>query len=93
MTEERGHELAEIGVRLVDDAYMAWVIAENESDHALHDWFMATAGRRAAAFCSYRAALDREEAAARDLQRLSELTGSCWDHCSQHLQRGVGSSA
>jgi hypothetical protein len=34
---------------------------------------------QARAFCAYRAALEREEAAARDLARLTELTRPCQD--------------
>jgi hypothetical protein len=66
-------ELAEIGVRLVDGAYMAWLVAERECDQALRAW----AEERPGAYWGYRAALDREEAAARDLERLSELARPC----------------
>jgi hypothetical protein len=68
------HDFAVIGVRLLDDAHMTWVQAEIESAHALRGWFEAAASRRTAAYHGYRAASDREEAAARDLQRLCELT-------------------
>ena len=68
------HDLAVIDVRLLNDAHMTWVAAEVESEHALRAWFKGAASRRAAAYLAYRAAVDREEAAARDLQRLSELT-------------------
>jgi hypothetical protein len=47
---------------------------EVESEHALRAWFKGAASRRAAAYLAHRAAVDREEAAARDLQRLCELT-------------------
>ena len=67
-------DLAVIGVRLLDDAHMAWVAAEIESEHALHAWFKEARADRALAYLAYRAAVDREEAAARDLQRLCELT-------------------
>ena len=66
--------LAVIGVRALDDAHMTWVAAEGESEHALRAWFKGAASHRAAAYLAYRAAVDREEEAARDLQRLSELT-------------------
>jgi hypothetical protein len=66
--------LAVIGVRLLDDARMTWVAAEVESEHALRAWFDAGAPEGAGAYLAYRAAVDREEAAARDLHRLSELT-------------------
>jgi hypothetical protein len=65
---------AVIGVRALDDAHMTWVAAEIESEHALHAWFDTGAGQRAGAYLAYRAAVCREEAAARDLQRLSQLT-------------------
>ena len=67
-------DLAVIGVRLLDDAHMTWVAAEIESEQALRAWFTGAVSHRAAAYVAYRAAVDREEAAARDLQRLSELT-------------------
>jgi hypothetical protein len=66
-------DLAVIGVRLLDDAHMTWVAAEIESEQALRAWFTGAASH-SAAYVAYRAAVDREEAAARDLQRLSELT-------------------
>ena len=67
-------ELAVIGVRLLDDAHMTWVAAEIESEYALGAWADPAAPQKARAYQAYRAAVDREEAAARDLQRLSELT-------------------
>jgi hypothetical protein len=66
--------LAVIGVRVLDDAHMTWVAGEVESEQALRAWFKGAASHRAAAYLAYRAAVDREEAAARDLQRLCELT-------------------
>jgi hypothetical protein len=71
------HDLAVIAVRVLDDAHMTWVAAEVDSDHALHAWFAAGAPKGAGAYLTYRAAVDREEAAARDLERLSELTQPC----------------
>jgi hypothetical protein len=71
------HDLAVIAVRVLDDAHMTWVAAEVDSDHALHAWFDATAPKGAGAYLTYRATVDREEAAARDLERLSELTQPC----------------
>ena len=65
---------AVIAVRVLDDAHMAWVAAEVESEYALRAWFEAGQPQRAEAYLAYRAAVDREDAAARDLQRLSELT-------------------
>jgi hypothetical protein len=72
-----GREIALIGLRLHDDAYMAWIAAEFETEQALRAWFEGVAGQREAAYHAYRAAVDREEAAARDLQRLHELTAVC----------------
>ncbi len=66
--------LAVIGVRVLDDAHLTWIAAEVESEDALRAWFKAAAPSRPAAYLAYRAAAGREEAAARDLQRLSELT-------------------
>lgn len=71
MIQDREHELAEIGIRLVEDAFMAWYCAENEADRALRAWLDGPDGD---VYFAYRAALDREEAAARDLQRLTTLT-------------------
>jgi hypothetical protein len=68
------HDLAVIGIRLLDDAHMTWVTAAVESEHALRAWFDADAPQGAAAYTTYRASLDREEAAADDLRRLRELT-------------------
>jgi hypothetical protein len=67
-------DLAVIAVRLLDDAHMTWVAAEVESEHMLRAWLDGGAPEAAGAYLAYRAALDREAAAARDLQRLSELT-------------------
>jgi hypothetical protein len=58
----------------VHDAHMTWIGAEADSEHALRAWFEAGAPDRAAAYLTYRAAVDREEAAARELQRLRALT-------------------
>ena len=65
-----------IAVRVLDDAHLTWVAAEIESEDTLRAWFDADARQRAAAYLAYRAAVDREEAAARDLQRLYALTQS-----------------
>jgi hypothetical protein len=66
-------DLVVIGVRVLDDAYMNWVATEVESEHALRAWFEATAAHRGAAHVAYQGAVDHEEAAALDLQRLCEL--------------------
>ena len=66
-----------IAVRVLDDAHMPWLAAEIESEHAMRLWFDADPRQRAGAHLAYRAAVDREEAAARDLQRLYALTQPC----------------
>jgi hypothetical protein len=77
MIEKVETEVAEIGVRLLDDAYLAWFSAESQCEGALRTWFEGTGADRATSYLSYRAALDREEAAARDLQRLWQLAEPC----------------
>jgi hypothetical protein len=77
MTEDLHTELAAIGVRLLDDAYLAWFTAESESEAALRTWWQSTGSSRSVAYAAYRAALDREEAAARDLERLWTLSEPC----------------
>jgi hypothetical protein len=82
-SRDERHDLAEIGVRLLDDAHAAWVAAEIDSSRALGDWSAASPRDRDAMYASYRAALDREEAAARDLHRLCELAGPCLTHLTR----------
>jgi hypothetical protein len=73
MTDHTQIDCATIGVRLLDDAYLAWFSAESECEQALRDWFAALGGERGTAYVAYQATLDREEAAARDLERLWRL--------------------
>jgi hypothetical protein len=70
-------EVATIGVRLLDDAVLAWFRAETECEENLQTWFRATGQQRETAYLSYLAALDREEASARDLERLWHLSELC----------------
>jgi hypothetical protein len=77
MIEEVDTNVAEIGVRLLDDAYLAWFSAESESEAALRAWFASVGIERASMYLAYRAAADREEAAARDLERLWQLADPC----------------
>jgi hypothetical protein len=77
MIENVDTTVAEIGVRLLDDAYLAWFSAESECEGALHAWFQARGALRRNAYLAYRAALDREEAAARDLARLWQVSTPC----------------
>ena len=77
LTAELPRDVAEIGVRLLDTAYMTWAAAEIECECALRAWLDEGPSERSSAYRSYRAALDREEAAALDLQRLSALARPC----------------
>jgi hypothetical protein len=97
MDFKTGREIALIGIRLLDDAYMAWVAAESEAGEALRAWSEGASGRRRAGEHAYRAAVDREEAAARDLQRLHELTAVCLEalveadeHVPEQVCEGLG---
>jgi hypothetical protein len=69
MGEKNNSEVGAIGIRLIDDAYMSWVAAEANCAEALRTWFDGGC-RQDRSYYAYRAALDREEAAARDLERL-----------------------
>jgi hypothetical protein len=75
--------LAVIAARVLDDAHMTWVAAEVEAEYALRAWFDAGAPDDAAAYQAYRVAVDREDAAARDLQRLSDLTQPCQERLAR----------
>ena len=74
INRDTSHDLAVIAVRVLDDPHMTWVAREVDSEHVLRTWFDAGVRQGAGAYHAYRAAVDREEAAARDLQRLYELT-------------------
>ena len=77
MTVRRGNVLetdpGKVCSRLVDGAYIAWYAAQIECELAFSAWRTAGAGLRATAHAAYCAALDREEAAALDLQELCVL--------------------
>jgi uncharacterized protein YeaO (DUF488 family) len=73
MAQRISREVARIGIRLIDEAYMSWCTAQLQCQNALRAWFDAGPRDRAEANCAYRAALDREQAAARDLESLSQL--------------------
>jgi hypothetical protein len=88
MSEQLEREVAEIGVRLLDAAHIGWLAAESECEQALNAWLAGAAGKPAAAYCRYRAALDREAAAAGDLHRLWELTQPCRESLCRR-QEGV----
>ena len=70
-------EVAAIGVRLLDDAYLAWFTAESESDRAVRTWWQSSGPGAATAYATYTSALDREEAAARDLERFWGASEPC----------------
>jgi hypothetical protein len=72
-------ELAEIGIRLLDEAHLAWQRAELECELALEAWYEGSPRLSTNRYLSYRAALDREQAAARDLERLWDLARSGHD--------------
>jgi hypothetical protein len=67
------HELAEIGIRLLDEAHVSWQRAELECELALEAWYDGPPRTCTDRYLVYRAALDREQAAAHDLQRLWEV--------------------
>lgn len=72
-------ELAEIGIRLLDEAHVAWQRAELECEQALRAWYDGPPRTNIDRYLSYRAALDREQAAAHDLERLWELAAGGHD--------------
>ena len=86
MTTNGHTELAQIGVRLLDDAYLAWLTAEADCQRKLDVWRTASRGKLAGAYLAYRAALDREDAAAHDLERLAELAGPSCDTFLAHAR-------
>jgi hypothetical protein len=83
MTDNATSEVAAIGVRLLDDAYLAWFSAESECERALRAWFQRTHAERRGAYFAYRIALDREEAAARRLERVWHFAEPCHTHFVQ----------
>ncbi|HWE12577.1 MAG TPA: hypothetical protein VG365_03645 [Solirubrobacteraceae bacterium] len=62
-----------IAIRLLDEVDMAWTRAQRECHNALRAWMDSG---HPADYCVYRAALDREEAAAVDLERLSHIVAT-----------------
>jgi hypothetical protein len=73
MSDSSVREFRRGDFRLADEVYMTWSAAQVECRHALESWLTAGPGDRAEANWAYRAALEREEAAARDLEWLSKL--------------------
>lgn len=89
MIDKVEHEIAEIGVRLLDGAYVAWLVEETESERALRAWFDAGSSSTEA-YLAYRAAVEREEAAAHDLERLWRLAQPCEDTLARDAERALG---
>jgi hypothetical protein len=77
MTNNATSEVTAMGIRLIDDAYMAWFNAEGECEQALRAWFRRTDTERRGAYRAYCIALDREEAAALDLERAWRFAEIC----------------
>ncbi|HTX12639.1 MAG TPA: hypothetical protein VME22_28740 [Solirubrobacteraceae bacterium] len=73
MIEDRNADVTGLWECLVDDAYRAWLGAEDECDRILQVWFNGSDDTNEIVYLVYRAALDREEVCARELQRLWEL--------------------
>jgi hypothetical protein len=84
MIENVTKDVADIGIRLCDHAYLAWLSAETTCEQPLQAWFEGTRSSRVITYCAFRAASDREEAAARDLRWPRELT----EPCCERLVRG-----
>jgi hypothetical protein len=76
-TNDVDMEVAAVGFLLFDDAYLAWFTAESESERAAKTWWRSSGRGRTPAYAAYRAALDREEAAAGVLERRWSRARSC----------------
>ena len=86
MPDKTEADVATIGVRLIDDAYLAWFDAESECETTLRAWFQATEDGRERAYLAYVAALDREEASARHLERLWSMASTCYDTLAEQTE-------
>ena len=71
MTPNHQNEAAAGELRPQADVYLAWLQAAKDSEHALHAWLDGSRCDQAVLYAAYRAALDREETAASDLERRS----------------------
>jgi hypothetical protein len=76
MSKQSQHCVAMSDVRRRDNAYILWAAIESECGEALRAWSAAKPSQRASAYAAYRAALEREEAAARHLAQVSIFTGA-----------------
>ena len=74
-TEADGRDVGGIAIRLVDDVETAWRRAQRECQLALRAWLDTGPGNHRA-YHGYLAALDREEAAAVDLERVLQLVAA-----------------
>jgi|HubBroStandDraft_6_1064221.scaffolds.fasta_scaffold19089_4 putative AlgH/UPF0301 family transcriptional regulator len=74
-SDAAARDVGGIAIRLVDDGYAVWRRAQVECHIALRAWLRTRAGNHVA-YHAYLAALDREEAAAIDLERVFELVAA-----------------
>jgi hypothetical protein len=93
MRREIAQEGAGSERRLIDEAYLIWVAAATECARALRTWFTSTSRDSTDAYWNYRAALDREEAAARDLQLLETVSPEALRSGRAGLRSSTTSSA
>ena len=75
MSKQAQHCGSVSDIRRRDNAYILWAATETACDEALRVWRAAPRGESKAAYAAYCAALEREEAAARHLERLSMSVG------------------
>jgi hypothetical protein len=73
LTSEVGGHLAAVTACLVEDAYRDWNSAATEVDSALDGWAAASAEVSPVAEAAYRAAVEREERAAWQLERMLDM--------------------
>ena len=62
-----------LAARRAADLQLAWIDAADDVQDAYASWLRAERAEEANAFAAYRAALDREEAAAGALERQSQV--------------------
>lgn len=77
MNDEQNRDITVIGVRLADQAHAVWLAAAADATEAYDAWGDAVHQDRGLRYAAYHAALDREESAARDLERVWELARPC----------------
>jgi hypothetical protein len=74
MGKQAQHCVAASDIRRRDNAYILWAATESECGEALRAWWAASPSQGASGYAGYRAALEREEAAARHLEQVSRPT-------------------